>query len=94
MELENADTNYIIKEYKINPDLPLTDYFCFSSHNTYLTGNQLTSDCKISRYIEDLRKGIKCVELDVHNKGNNEPIITHAVKGKGFCKPITFRGTI
>lgn len=53
--------NYLIPEYKVNEDLPLIDYFCFSSHNTYLTGNQLTSDCKVARYIEDLRKGIKCV---------------------------------
>jgi phosphatidylinositol phospholipase C delta len=59
--------SYIIPEHKISLSLPLTDYYCFSSHNTYLTGNQLTSDCKVSRYIEDLRKGIKCVELDVHN---------------------------
>ena len=94
MELENPDKNYIILDYKINPHLPLTDYFCFSSHNTYLTGNQIASDCKVTRYIEDLKKGVKCVELDVHNMGDNEPIITHALKGKGFCKPITFRATI
>lgn len=93
MELEDADKKYVVVNYKINENLPLTDYFCFSSHNTYLSGNQITSDCKISRYIEDLKKGIKCVELDVHN-GGEEPVITHALKGKGFCKPITFRGTI
>jgi hypothetical protein len=94
MELEDADKKYVVFNYKINENLPLTDYFCFSSHNTYLSGNQITSDCKISRYIEDLKKGIKCVELDVHNSGGDEPVITHALKGKGFCKPISFRGTV
>lgn len=71
MKLENSFENYIIPKQTIDQNLPLTDYFCFSSHNTYLTGNQITSDCKITRYIEDLKKGIKCVELDVHNKGDN-----------------------
>ena len=33
---------------------PLTSYHCYSSHNTYLTGNQLTSDSKAERYREDL----------------------------------------
>jgi hypothetical protein len=93
MELEDADKKYVVFNYKINENLPLTDYFCFSSHNTYLSGNQITSDCKISRYIEDLKKGIKCVELDIHN-GSEEPVITHALKGKGLCKPISFRDTI
>jgi hypothetical protein len=32
-------------------NLPLSDYYCYSSHNTYLSGNQLTSDCKVDRYL-------------------------------------------
>ena len=74
---------------EVNENLPLTDYFCFSSHNTYLSGNQLTSDSKIERYIEDLETGLKCVEIDVHNDGN-VPIITHAFHDKSLCKPIDF----
>jgi hypothetical protein len=47
-----------------------------SSHNTYLIGNQLTSKSKARRYIEDLEKGYRCLELDVHDSAYG-PIINH-----------------
>ena len=78
---------------EIDENHPLTHYFCFSSHNTYLSGNQLTSDCKVSRYSDDLEIGIKCVQLDIHND-DSVPIVTHAIKGAGLCKPILFEDVI
>jgi hypothetical protein len=33
------------------------------------------------------------VEIDVHNDGI-KPIVTHAFKGKGFCKPVDFENVI
>ena len=87
--LEDDLNNSPIDYEEIDESLPLTDYFCYSSHNTYLSGNQLTSDSKIERYLEDLERGLKCVELDVHNDGD-VPIITHAVKDRSLCKPINF----
>ena len=45
---------------------PLTAYFINSSHNTYLSGNQLTSRSKASRYVEDLYRGVLCIEIDTH----------------------------
>ena len=87
--------NYAALAPPLNEQLPLNDYYCYSSHNTYLTGNQLTSDCKIERYIEDLEGGLKCVELDVHNDTDkHRPIITHAINDKSLCKPIDFEETI
>ncbi|KAA8645889.1 hypothetical protein EYZ11_002060 [Aspergillus tanneri] len=49
------------------PDLsaPITDYFISSSHNTYLTGNQLYSDAAASSYTNVLLSGCRCVEIDV-----------------------------
>ena len=47
----------------------------------------------MSRYSDDLKVGIKCVELDIHNDGHT-PIVTHAIKGAGLCKPILFEDVI
>ncbi|KAJ5965936.1 hypothetical protein N7481_012650 [Penicillium waksmanii] len=44
---------------------PLCDYFVSSSHNTYLTGNQLYSDAAASAYTSVLLRGCRSVEIDV-----------------------------
>lgn len=71
-------------------DRPLTEYFVKSSHNTYLSGNQLTSKSMASRYVEDLYRGIRCIELDTHD-GSAGPIIKH---GYTITSAITFRSVV
>lgn len=63
-----------------NMNLPLYNYFIYSSHNTYLDGNQINSKSTLEMYYCAIKNGCRLVELDCwdgRSGATDEPIITH-----------------
>ena len=68
--------------------IPLSDYFISSSHNTYLTGNQLYGQASTEVYKNVLLRGCRCVEIDVWDgvSPSDEEVETDEDEGKGSIR--------
>ncbi|XP_032820116.1 1-phosphatidylinositol 4,5-bisphosphate phosphodiesterase eta-2-like isoform X2 [Petromyzon marinus] len=71
--------------------LPLTRYCIASSHNTYLTGDQVTSRACADSYASVLRAGCRCVEVDSWDGPDGEPMVTH---GRTLTTRIPFQDVL
>lgn len=62
---------------------PLHHYFIYTGHNSYLTGNQLSSDCSEIPIVRALENGVRGIELDLWpNSGKDNVHVLHGRYGK------------
>uniref|UniRef100_A0A8C9XN94 Phosphoinositide phospholipase C n=1 Tax=Sander lucioperca TaxID=283035 RepID=A0A8C9XN94_SANLU len=78
---------------QVNQDMtqPLNNYFIATSHNTYLSGDQLLSQSRVEMYAYVLQAGCRCVEVDCWDGPDGEPIIHH---GYTLTSKILFKDVI
>lgn len=79
-------------DVKVHHDmnLPMSHYFIFTGHNSYLTGNQLNSDCSEKPIVAALRRGVRVIELDLWPSKDN----IHVKHGGTLTTPIDFEKCI
>uniref|UniRef100_A0A0E0LQ67 Phosphoinositide phospholipase C n=1 Tax=Oryza punctata TaxID=4537 RepID=A0A0E0LQ67_ORYPU len=66
---------------------PLSHYFIYTGHNSYLTGNQLSSDCSDLPIIRALQRGVRVIELDMWpNSAKDDISILH---GRTLTTPVS-----
>lgn len=85
--LFSADLNPPINSKVVHDmNAPLSHYFIFTGHNSYLTGNQLTSDCSDVPIIKALKKGVRVIELDIWPNSDKDDV--HVLHGRTVTTPV------
>ncbi|KAL8242276.1 hypothetical protein R6Q59_012578 [Mikania micrantha] len=86
--LLNDEINGPIKT-QVHHDMnaPLQHYFIYTGHNSYLTGNQLSSDSSEVPIIKALQRGVRGIELDLWPNNAKDGI--HVLHGRTLTTPVT-----
>ncbi|KAL3650265.1 1-phosphatidylinositol phosphodiesterase [Castilleja foliolosa] len=65
---------------------PLSHYFIYTGHNSYLTGNQLSSDCSDVPIVKALHNGVRVIELDIWPNSTKDNI--NVLHGRTLTTPV------
>lgn len=65
-----------VMSFQVHHDMnaPLSHYFMYTGHNSYLTRNQHTSESSDEPIIEALQQGVRVIELDLWPSSSQDGI--------------------
>ncbi|KAM3320400.1 phosphoinositide phospholipase C 6 [Capsicum chacoense] len=76
----------IMSQVHHDMNAPLQHYFIYTGHNSYLTGNQLSSDCSEIPIIRALERGVRGIELDLWPNSAKDNV--HVLHGRTLTTPV------